>query len=186
MSKPLIVFALEEESQQLFSGYDLLYTGVGKVNAAYKLTRRLHQNRPSLIVNLGTAGSAVHAAGSILHSTRFIQRDMDVSPLGFEKWVTPFSNDPMILEYGQGVSDIPHATCGTGDSFDVTHSGKDYEIVDMEAYALAKICREEDIPFLCLKYISDGANDDAPTDWKTALNIAAKALKAAFESTIKI
>ena len=38
---------------------DLIYTGVGKVNAAYNLTRKLESMNtlPSYIVNYGTAGS---------------------------------------------------------------------------------------------------------------------------------
>ena len=35
----------------------------------------------------------------------------------------------------------------------------------MEAYALAKVCKLEGIKFKCFKYISDNANDSAPTDW---------------------
>ena len=56
---PLIVFALEQESQGLFSEYPCLYTGVGKLNAAYTLLKYLSSEpRPPLIINLGTAGSA--------------------------------------------------------------------------------------------------------------------------------
>ena len=39
------------------------------------------------------------------------------------------------------------------------------DIVDMEAYALAKVCKLEGIKFRCLKYISDNANSDASSDW---------------------
>lgn len=184
MTKPLVVFALEQESQGIFSDHDVLYTGIGKVNAAFRLMRRIHQNRPTAIINLGTAGRAVHKAGSILHVTRFIQRDMDVSPLGFQKWETPFSGEPVILEYGHTISHYPSAVCGTGDSFDISHDGKDYDLVDMEAFALARVCKEENIPFLCLKYISDGADGSASTDWNDALSRAAHALKGALESVL--
>ena len=182
MTKPLIVFALEQESQGLFSDADVLYTGLGKVNAVARLMRRIHTARPSLVINLGTAGSAVHRAGSVLHCTRFIQRDMDVSPLGFPKWQTPFSDDPVIFEYGQAVAAYPHAICGTGDSFDVSHDGQHYDVVDMEAYALARVCRDESLPFICLKYVSDGADGAASTDWNEALAHAAKALRGALDT----
>ena len=35
----------------------------------------------------------------------------------------------------------------------------------MEAYALAKVCKLEDINFRCFKFISDSANDNSPKDW---------------------
>ena len=37
----------------------------------------------------------------------------------------------------------------------------------MEAYALAKVCAMMDRDFICYKYISDDANDDADTEWKS-------------------
>ena len=63
----LIVCALEIETQgQLedWSPHDILYTGVGKVNATYHLTKRLavegsinYDARKTLVINYGTAGS---------------------------------------------------------------------------------------------------------------------------------
>ena len=46
-TKPLIVMALPQESRGLLerAGADLLYTGVGKVNAAAALARRLAEMR---------------------------------------------------------------------------------------------------------------------------------------------
>lgn len=46
MTRPLIVMALESEGQGLLElmGYNVLYTGVGKVNATYALTRHLAEN----------------------------------------------------------------------------------------------------------------------------------------------
>ena len=40
-TKPLIVCALEVETQGQLDDYDVLYTGVGKVNATYALTSHL-------------------------------------------------------------------------------------------------------------------------------------------------
>lgn len=181
MEGALVVFALEQESQDLFKDQDVLYTGVGKINAAYALTRRLYQNRPSIVINMGTAGSTKYPAGTVLHSTCFIQRDMDVSPLGFARWETPFSGQSVILEYGQSVSNTPHAICGTGDDFEINHDGHHYDIVDMEAYSLARVCQLENVPFVCLKYISDGADSKAHSDWGDALRHAAVSLKSALD-----
>lgn len=179
MSKPLLVFAMKEESQEVFSGYDVLHSGIGKVNAAYALTSRLKKEKPSLVINMGTAGSRKHAGGSIVSCTSFVQRDMDVTALGFEKWKTPFSDDPVVINHGVHVKDFPVGVCGSGDNFDAGAGSENFDVVDMEAYALALICQREKIPFMCLKYISDGANDDAHKDWHEALHHTAEKLKEA-------
>ena len=49
------------------------------------------------------------------------------------------------------------------------------DVVDMEAYAIAKICKLEKIEFQCFKYISDKADNNADTDWKKNLEFGAKA-----------
>ncbi len=177
LNTALLVFAMKEESQGHFKDYDVLYTGIGKVNASYALTKTLSKKKPSVVINLGTAGSQTFPAGSVVCCTSFIQRDMDVQALGFEPFQTPFSDVPVILEYGNSIEKLPSGICGSGDNFETTHSITAYNLVDMEAYALAHICKQEDIPFLCLKYISDGADEDASEDWTEALNNAAKALK---------
>ncbi|MEM7651253.1 MAG: nucleosidase [Pseudomonadota bacterium] len=179
--KPLLVFAMKEEAQDVFDGFDVLSTGIGQVNAAYTLTKAIETSRPEIVINLGTAGSRKHKGGSIVNPTEFIQRDMDVTVLGFEKFQTPFSDDPKILKYGQNFEGLQNGVCGTGDNFDASEDAKAFDVVDMEGYALALICARENIPFACLKYVSDGADDGANEDWNDALNRAAHALKAALE-----
>jgi adenosylhomocysteine nucleosidase len=51
----------------------------------------------------------------------------------------------------------------------------------MEAYPLAWIAKEEKIPFLCLKYISDGADGQAAEEWSVSVHLAAQALKQAID-----
>ncbi|MCC6597987.1 MAG: nucleosidase [Alphaproteobacteria bacterium] len=176
---PLLVFAMKEESQDVFDDYDVLHTGIGKVNAAFGLMQRLRAGRPSLVINMGTAGSRRHAGGTLVNPTRFIQRDMDVTALGFEKFKTPFSDDPLTLEHGNRIEGLQDGLCGTGDSFDASEAASAFDVVDMEAYALALICKREAIPFLCLKYVSDGADSEACGDWHEALHHTASKLRDA-------
>ncbi|MCB9982297.1 MAG: nucleosidase [Rhodospirillales bacterium] len=179
--KPLLVFAMKEESQDVFDDYDVLHCRIGKVNAAYHLMRRIAGNRPELVVNLGTAGSRKYDGGTIVNPTKFIQRDMDVTALGVEPFKTPFSDDPVIIEHGRRFAHLPGGICGTGDNFDASESATGFDVVDMEAYALALICQREKIPFACLKYVSDGANDDAHTDWHESLHVTAEKLREALK-----
>jgi adenosylhomocysteine nucleosidase len=183
MNEPLLVFAMKEESQDIFNGYDVLHAGIGKVNAAYALTTRLTQSTPTIVINMGTAGSRRHQGGAIINCTSFIQRDMDATPLGFAKWQTPFSADPVVISHGLAVDGLPQGVCGTGDSFDTSDAAGHFDVVDMEAFALALICQRRNIPFLCLKYISDGANDDAHKDFMTSLRDTAERLLGALKKS---
>ena len=59
-----------------------------------------------------------------------------------------------------------NAICGTGDSFVEDSSNHHGEVVDMEAYALAKVCYLYNVPFISFKYITDGADGNAVVDWE--------------------
>jgi adenosylhomocysteine nucleosidase len=181
--KPLLVFAMEQESQDVFSGHHVLHTGIGKVNAAYSLTAHLAHATPGIVINLGTAGSRKHQGGTIINCTQFIQRDMDATPLGFQKWQTPFSPDPVTIAHGVRIDGLPQGLCGSGDSFDTSEAAGHFDVVDMEAYALALICQRRNIPFLCLKYVSDGANDDAHLDFEESLRNTAGQLLIALKKS---
>lgn len=174
--RPLLVFAMEMEAAHAFPTPNIVFTGIGKVNAAYGLMKGIQEFKPDLIVNLGTAGSNYLKKGEIACCTSFVQRDMDATPLGFEKFKTPYSKHGVEINYGIKLDNFHEFICGSGDSFDVEHSGEMYQVVDMEAYALALISKEENIPFLCLKYISDGADRGAVDDWRTEVKKAAKRL----------
>jgi adenosylhomocysteine nucleosidase len=176
---PLYVFALEIEASTEFSHADTLFTGVGKLHTSYNLIKRIEKQKPSLIINLGSAGSNTFQRGEVVCCTRFIQRDMDVTALGFEKYQTPFSDDPVILEHGYQLPHLASGICGSGDSFEVDHRVTQYDVIDMEAFTIAWIARQENIPLLCLKYISDGADGKAAEHWQEAVKNAAQALKKA-------
>jgi len=174
---PLFVFALSSEAAQEFDDLDPLILGIGKVNAAYHLTRKIMENRPGLIINLGSAGSSRFDRGEVVCCTKFIQRDMDVRGLGYQKYETPFSGLDPVLCYGLKLDGLPEGICGTGDNFEMANLSSEYDIVDMEAYALAFIAMKEQIPFLCLKYISDGADGTAAEEWLIQVHHAAAAFK---------
>ncbi|MFV0605436.1 MAG: hypothetical protein ACK5NK_06290 [Niabella sp.] len=173
----VFVFALESEAAGEFDTCKKLICGIGKVNAAYELSKYITNQRPKLIVNLCSAGRTFFNRGDVVCCKKFIQRDMDVRGLGYELYETPLSNEPVLQEYGLTIEGLPTGTCGTGDNFEMNHLSNSYNVVDMEAFALAHVARKENIPFLCLKYISDGANSGAADDWTALVHKAAKALR---------
>lgn len=188
-SKPLIVMALPQESRGLLeaAGAHVLYTGVGKVNAAGTLARRLAELRlvgdpPPLVVNMGTAGSRSVAAHTLTACNRFSQRDMDVSGLGFPPGITPFDDTPGIVEFPVVFPALPQLHCSTADSFATHRHEIEGDVVDMEAFALARVCLLEGMPFGCAKYVTDGADADSAAHWQAALEGAARAFAGAYRS----
>ena len=153
----LFVAALKEETDGLNYFY---HVGVGKINATYNLIKLIQKHKPLKIINYGTAGSLKKELSGIVECTKFYQRDMDVRGLlDLKLGQTPFDNINEIVNSEEGYS------CGSGDSFVNKKIEMDVDLVDMEAYALAKVCKLEGIDFRCFKYITDNANDNAPSDW---------------------
>ena len=178
----LVVMALTVESSGVFeaAAVPVLYCGVGKVNAAIALTKELSryaqrgQEMP-LVVNFGSAGSRCFATGTLVACQEFVQRDMDVSGLGFALGVTPYDEAPPSLLFDPVFTQLPSAVCGSGDSFATTTDIEvECAVIDMEAYALAKVCWHEDARFACAKYVTDGADPAAADDWRRNVHLAAE------------
>ena len=80
---------------------------------------------------------------------------------------------------------FPHlaqGVCGTGDSFETGIPKVACQLVDMEGYALAKVCQKLGVRLISVKYISDGANDTAHLDWEDNLLLGAQKLLKLYES----
>ena len=165
----IFVAALKEETL----GLDFFYhTGVGKINATYNLKKIIDKYKPNEIINFGTAGSVNKDLSGIVECTKFYQRDMDVSPLiNLKIGQTPFDDINEIINSNDGYS------CGSGDNFVTKKNEINVDVVDMEAYALAKVCKLENITFRCFKFISDNADEAASNDWVKNCENGAKLFK---------
>jgi len=162
----LFVAAIKEETV----GLDYFkHIGVGKINATYNTLKLIQIYKPKIIVNYGTAGAINTKLKGIVECTKFYQRDMNVRVLDFKLGETPFDKVKEIIISDSGYS------CGTGDSFVNQKIEMEVDVVDMEAYAIAKVCMLENIEFKCFKYISDNADENANNDWNTNLALGAEA-----------
>jgi len=183
----LLVFALESESQGRPEklGYNTLYTGVGKLNASIALLNYLHNNDRKQaidwVINLGSAGSQTLPTGSLVFGDDIKQHDMNAEPLGFEPGITPFDTGPQSFQSKHSTILRDNATPGlvlTGDRFVTEKLPWKADAIDMEAFALAKVCYTSGIAFSTLKYITDGANDQSASDWTTEVNKAARVFES--------
>lgn len=163
--KILVLTAIDDELSKTRApeGVEVIYTGVGKVNAASAATLALLVLRPALVINYGTAGKINEALHGLVEVSDVVQRDMMAMPLA-PRGRTPFSADLDRLTSGHGT-----VTCGTGDSFVTTTdpwlNENNIDIVDMELFAIAQVCQRHTLPWRAFKFITDDANDLAHQDW---------------------
>lgn len=180
-----LIMALPSESKGLFeaAGIEVHYSGIGKVNAAFKAFDVIQKTGCHTLLNLGTAGSSHFDAHALVEVAQFVQRDMDVSPLGFDVGVTPMDTDhPAEIQPESMFSHLPKGICGTGDSFETGLPKVPCNLVDMEGYAIAKVCKKMGVRFVSVKYITDGANDTAHLDWEENLLFGAKKLLELYQT----
>ncbi|RUW23545.1 5'-methylthioadenosine/S-adenosylhomocysteine nucleosidase, partial [Mesorhizobium sp. M1E.F.Ca.ET.041.01.1.1] len=116
----LVVMAAEAEYgphlQKLFTP---LMTGVGPVEAGVRLGAELATLKaagalPDLVVSLGSAGSRTLEQTEIYQAVSVSYRDMDASPLGFEKGATPFLDLPVTVPLPFVIPGIRSATLSSG------------------------------------------------------------------------
>ena len=180
-----LIMALPNESKGLFeqAQIDVHYSGIGKVNAAFKAFEVIQATGCKTLLNLGSAGSSHFDRHALVEVTSFVQRDMDVSPLGFEVGVTPMDQDhPGAIDLEPFFSHLPKGVCGTGDSFETGQPKVPCNLVDMEGYAMAKVCKKLGVRLISVKYITDGADDSAHLDWEENLMFGAKKLLSLYQS----
>ena len=168
----LLIIALKEElPRNLLPEFNIEYCGVGKINATYKALEIISKYEPKLIINFGTAGSLRKNLFGLHEVSHFFQRDMDARALGFKIGVTPFE-ERSVIDFGRtGLS------CSSGDNFVSSPPELKTDLVDMEAYAIAKVCVLKNVQFMCFKYVSDNADESASKNWKANASLGATAFK---------
>ena len=166
----LIITALESEldKRALPTGVEIVYSGVGKINATAASIRAIHEFQPKKIVNFGTVGKINSALHGLLEIGKVIQRDMMTVPLA-PRGQTPFCPKP-----SQYLSLGGEHTCGTGDSFVTAHDpwliSQGVDVVDMELFAIANMAYQFNIPWQSFKYVTDDANADSGNEWNHRVN----------------
>ena len=174
---PRLLVALENElpTEQFYSQYkgheriQLHHTGVGLVNACNQVAKLIYTRNATSVINFGTAGlvSNKDLAGKLVEVDVIIHRDMKTEPQA-PRGVTPFEDDEFAGALTTGSETI--ITCGSGDSFvqepDAWFEYANIDLVDMEAYAIAKLCAMNNIPFRCFKYVTDFADENAMKNWQ--------------------
>ena len=153
-----------EHDRETIDDYPIHFTGIGKISATLRTTELIKEHNPLLVINFGSCGNLKnHKVGELL-SVGTVYNDIDARPFG-EYGQTPFT--PLKEIELDTKSDIK---CFTTDV--IYDSGRgDYpkkyqemiqecDVVDMELYAIAQVCKYYSKPLLSYKWVSDDGNPD--------------------------
>jgi adenosylhomocysteine nucleosidase len=179
--KKVVIVASEYELPPTKWKFDipLVYSGIGKINAAYNTYYAISKFAPDLVINLGSVGSLVMPIGTTLEIASVVERDFDAEPLE-SRGTVPFDTCPSVLN-----SIAEGYKCGTGDNFvmekDPWLASNDIDVVDMELFSIAKICYLSEIKWRSGKYISDQIGSNSPVEWKSQINVCGNNLIEWFE-----
>lgn len=178
--KLLYVMAVDAEyGPHLRALFKPLMTGVGPIEAAISLSTTLTQlaaesNLPDLVVSLGSAGSQTLEQTAVYQAASVAYRDMDASPLGFEKGCTPFVDLPADVPLAPRIPGLNPARLSTGADVvsGAAYQDIDADMVDMESFAVLRACQRFNLPLVALRGISDGAHElQHVGDWTEYLHV---------------
>lgn len=161
----LFVVAMYEEGNEILQDSiyknDLIITGIGKTNAAMKLTEYLSQHDVDYIVNIGFAGGNIaYEVNDVVIVNHASYHDFDLRLFGYKKGQVPgypeiFSSNSYLLDKINNA--LPHAKMGhlyTGDYF-MTDRVDEPAVFDMEGTSLYQVAWHFKVPIISVKLISD-------------------------------
>ena len=186
--KILFVYAIPEERIEInIPNAEVIYveTGMGKVNAAMKTMRAICEYHPDMVINYGSAGTLNHNIGDIIVCNRFIDRDLQkVTVNGVVSEIVFGTDEARHVLTEQRLNErakVLWGTCNTGDSFITSGADIEGDVIDMESYAMADVCREMGIPFVSVKYVTDVVGQNSVESWLEKLADARNGLTEFFK-----
>ena len=183
--KILIVYAIPQEKIEVnIPNAEVIYveTGMGKVNAAKKTMRAICEYHPDMVINAGSAGTLNHKVGDIFVCNRFIDRDLRKVTLDGVVSEIEFGRDAINSIFTG--HQLVYGTCNTGDSFITEGNDIEGDVIDMESYAEADVCREMGVPFFAVKYVTDVVGQNSSEEWFAKLADARAGLKHFFDNNV--
>ncbi len=183
--KILLVYAIPEEKVEInIPNAEVIYveTGIGKVNAAMRTMRAICEYHPDMVINFGTAGTINHKVGDIFVCNHFIDRDLRKVTLNGVVSEIEFDRDAINRVFTG--HQLMYGTCNTGDSFITQGADIEGDVIDMESYAEADVCREMGIPFIAVKYVTDVVGQNSSEEWYAKIADARKGLTEFFDNNV--
>ncbi|MGE4321383.1 MAG: 5'-methylthioadenosine/S-adenosylhomocysteine nucleosidase [Acholeplasmataceae bacterium] len=159
----VVIGAMKEELSEIKALPQtlLIESGIGKANAAMKLTEALMKHDVTAIYNFGFVGASHHyEIGDLILIEEAMYHDFDLRFFGYEKGQVPgcpqkFKSDETLIKKVVLIEpQIKKGLLYTGDYFMTETIDQPY-IVDMEGAALYQVAYHYQIPIVSIKIVSD-------------------------------
>jgi len=168
----------------------LVKSNVGKVNSSRICQLLIDNFKPSLVINIGTAGSIdnVLDIGDVVVGDKLVQYDFDVTPFGrklgeIENIGEFIEVDKKLLNLFNDIN-VTIGTIATGDKFIIDNEEKNNIknnfnalCIEMEGASIAQVCLLDKVPFLVIRCITDKQDGSSKVDFETFLE--SSSIKAA-------
>lgn len=181
------------------NGHDIrvrtVCSGIGKVYSAVAAT--LLAEGCDLLINAGLSGGFGDVKKyDIVLGTSFVEHDFDLTPIGYKIAQKPGKNPPIVSarELNDDIQKkFPFVKQGvfvTGDCFVSSKEQHDFLVsefnpiaCDMESACVGYVAQRFDIPYVSVRMISDGANDESADTYTDTLgcDIADRWAKVVFD-----
>ncbi|MGL4768822.1 MAG: hypothetical protein ACRCW6_01170 [Mycoplasmoidaceae bacterium] len=159
--RKLFIFAYQDEMP--YSKYNFLLTGIGRVKAAYSLTKFLTCHKPDLIINVGVAGSSKkYNVGSVIIANKSFSIESEDSvyqPKPHECKLSLFYTKKIINLFKSKKILFKSDSVGSSEKFIHFKNYKKIknlpDVIDMELSAFVEVANNFNIPIVSIKVVSD-------------------------------
>jgi adenosylhomocysteine nucleosidase len=210
----LLRSAMEDTESELVGGFEfitgkldrkpvvLLRCGIGKVNAAVGCTLLIHQYKPDLVINTGSAGGIDPGLqfGDVIISDGVLHHDVDVTAFDYAPGQLPGLPavfpvpEELVRRAGEAVDQLKRENVlpqklnhvrgliGSGDVFmhqperisRIRELFPKLRAVEMEGAAIAQTCYLFKVPALIIRSLSDIAGVESPVTFNEFLPTASR------------
>lgn len=170
--------------------------GVGKVNAARTTQILIDKYKPEAVINAGVGGSINPELriGDVIISKKVFQHDFDITAFDHKKGYVPEVGD--YIECDKNLLNIFYNVINQMENLEfktrigIIASGDQFyteekemqeirdtfsaDIVDMECGAIAQVAFLDNIPFIGLRSVSDGLEEDKVSTYKDNVELASE------------
>lgn len=175
-----------------------VHSGVGKVNSAYATGLLINCFSPEYVISTGVSGGlGVSELLETVVSTSCVQYDVDTSALGDEIGFvstvnkTYFECDKDLTATFIQKAGLKSGILASGDKFVADKTTAEFIVnnfnavaCDMESGAIAQVAYITKTPFVAIRCISDGADDNAPISFDKLTDVASNKLYYIVSSVI--
>ena len=181
MLKILVTYAVQGEFTEIkWPDVEVYYvrTGIGKVKSAFHLSEAIQQVKPDIVINQGTAGTINHQVGDVFVCRQLGQEA--ITGIAGCRFGPVLAKAPGSKQFRR-INTVFHSQSGHLMHIPIDKmTDIEGDVVDMEAYAQAFVCRAKEIPFISVKYVSDVIGQNSVKHWEDRLEDARAGLSHFF------